>query len=184
MDQLEDLASRFGKAGESLKEGNADAAAAELDELASALDQLQMEMEQLETIDDLMDEIASAKDAMNCGSCEGKGCTECQGSGPSGEGGEGMGDGMGEGQGFGYRSEEQSETSSFESRQRAKAKGGEAVRAGKIQGPNRAGMSREQVKEEIISALNEIVDPLTDQRLPRSQQDHVREYYQRIGKGE
>ena len=60
----------------------------------------------------------------------------------------------------------------------------QAVRIGDATGPNQSGMSLQDVKEAIESELREDADPLTDQRLPRSQQDHVRQYYQKLGKGE
>jgi len=94
------------------------------------------------------------------------------------------GDGLGEGAGFGYRPEEKTDTGAFESRIRAKPKAGEAVRVGDAGGPNQPGATLQDVKNAIQSSLREEADPLTDQRLPRSQQDHVRQYYQRFSKGE
>ena len=41
-------------------------------------------------------------------------------------------------------------------------------------------MSLEEVKEQIVSELSEESDPLTDQRLPRAQQEQVRQYYRRL----
>ena len=94
------------------------------------------------------------------------------------------GNGMGEGPGFGYRPEEKTDTGAFETRVRAKPKAGEAVRMGDASGPNQPGVSLETVKDQIKSLLKEEADPLTDERLPRSQQDHIRQYYRRLGTGE
>jgi len=94
------------------------------------------------------------------------------------------GNGMEEGQGFGYRPEEKTPTGAFETRLRAKPKAGEAVRMGDASGPNQPGVSLETVKDQIKSLLKEEADPLTDERLPRSQQDHIRQYYRRLGTGE
>ncbi len=94
------------------------------------------------------------------------------------------GNGMGEGQGYGYRPEEKTATGAFETQVRAKPKAGEAVRIGDASGPNQPGVSLEVVRDQIKSLLNQEADPLTDERLPRSQQDHVRQYYRRLGKGE
>jgi hypothetical protein len=89
-------------------------------------------------------------------------------------------DGMSEGQGAGYRPEQETATGAYDSRQRATPKAGQAVKVGEAGGPNQAGLSLEEVKAQIIESLGREADSLTDQRLPRSQQDHVKEYYQRF----
>jgi len=95
----------------------------------------------------------------------------------------GFGDGMGEGEGSGYRPEQETETGHYDSRVRGQPKAGEAVRVGDATGPNKAGRSLEGTRDEILSSLKNDADPLTDQRLPKEQQDHVREYYKRFEKG-
>jgi len=95
-----------------------------------------------------------------------------------------MGNGLGEGQGYGDRPEAETDTGTYESKVRGKPKAGEAVRVGDAIGPNKAGLSQESYKEEILSSLKNDSDPLTDQRLPKDQQDHVREYIQRFEAGE
>lgn len=92
----------------------------------------------------------------------------------------GFGNGYDEGEGSGYRAEQETETGSYDSRVRAKPKAGEAERLGNAQGPNKAGLSLEGAREEILSSLKNDSDPLTDQRLPKEQQDHVREYYKQF----
>ena len=92
----------------------------------------------------------------------------------------GFGNGMGEGQGEGYRPEQETDTGVYESKVRGNPKAGEAVRVGDAIGPNKAGLSQESVKEEILSAIENDSDPLSDQRLPKDQQEHVREYYKRF----
>jgi hypothetical protein len=128
-----------------------------------------------------MDELADAKDAMREG--EGKGdrysLSEQEMMDQLN-----YADALGEGQAGGYRPEQETQTGSYDSRQRAKPKAGQAVRVGDAGGPNQPGMSLEEAKAMIISSLSKDPDPLTDQRLPRSQQDHVKEYYQRLRKGE
>ncbi|HRX78967.1 MAG TPA: hypothetical protein P5307_07880, partial [Pirellulaceae bacterium] len=63
---------------------------------------------------------------------------------------------------------------------RGNPKAGEAVRVGDAIGPNKAGLSQEGIKEQILSAVKNDSDPLSDQRLPKDQQEHVREYYKRF----
>lgn len=91
-----------------------------------------------------------------------------------------FGQGLGEGKGAGYRPEQETETGVYESKVRGTPKAGEAVRIGDAIGPNKAGRSQESVKQEILSALKNDSDPLSDQRLPKDQRDHVREYYKQF----
>jgi hypothetical protein len=95
----------------------------------------------------------------------------------------GFGYGMGDGQGSGDRPEQETETGEYLSRVRGKPQAGEAVRVGDATGPNKVGRSLEATRDEILSSLKNDADPLTDQRLPKEQQDHVREYYKRFEKG-
>jgi uncharacterized phage infection (PIP) family protein YhgE len=73
MEQLQEMASKLGKASEALENGDSQTAQAELSEFSDQLDQMQSEMDQLQSLDEIMDEIASAKDSMNCEECAGAG---------------------------------------------------------------------------------------------------------------
>ena len=96
----------------------------------------------------------------------------------------GMGDGMGEGEGSGYRPEAETDTGVYESKVKGDPKAGEAVRIGDAIGPNKPGLAQEASKEEILSSLKNDSDPLSDTRLPKDQQDHVREFFKRFESGE
>jgi len=164
-----------------MENGQPEDAASQLAEMASELQDMQAELDELATLDEMMDEIADAKAAMREGEMNDMYSSL---DGAMDQFGDMSNDGLGQGEGFGYRPEEETETGEYEARERAKPKAGEAVRIGDADGPNRSGITMEGVKQQIITALNNEADPLTDQRLPKSQQDHVREYYQRLGKGE
>ncbi|MEX0820488.1 MAG: hypothetical protein WD070_12880 [Pirellulaceae bacterium] len=185
MQQLEQMANKLGQAAEAMQSGDMESAQSQLSEFSDQLQEMQSEMQQLASLDEVMDEIADAKNAMNCEQCGGAGCESCQGSGQFGQSGMGsdqfgFGDGMGEGQGAGYRPEQETDTGVYESKVRGDPRAGEAVRVGDAIGPNKAGQSQESVKQEILSALRNDSDPLSDQRLPKDQQEHVREYYKRF----
>ena len=92
--------------------------------------------------------------------------------------------GLGEGQGMGARPEERTDTNFYESQVRGKVRQGEAVRTGTASGPNRAGRSFEDVKEQIGSELSEDAEPLVDVRLPRKELEHSTEYFKRYNGGE
>ena len=180
MERLDRMAQQLQKSAESMESGEQQDAVAELAKMSSELQDMQAEMDELATLDEMMDEIADAKAAMREGEMNDMYSSL---DGAMDQFSDMSNDGMGQGPGFGYRPEEETETGEYEARERAKPRAGEAVRIGDADGPNRAGMSLEGVKQQIITALNNDADPLTDQRLPKAQQDHVREYYQRLGKG-
>jgi hypothetical protein len=96
----------------------------------------------------------------------------------------GNGMGMGEGQGQGARPEEKTDTNYYDSQVRGEVQPGEAVRTGSAAGPNRAGLSLEDIKTQLRSETSEDDDPLVEVRLPRKQRDHTREYLNRIRVGE
>jgi len=95
----------------------------------------------------------------------------------------GFGNGMGDGQGSGDRPEQETDTDYYESKVGAKPKKGEAVRIGSAKGPNRAGRSLEGSREEILSSIKNEEDPLQNQRLPKDQENHVREYNAKFHEG-
>ena len=185
MNQMQQMASSLSQCSQSLKDGNTQNAASQMNELAQQMQDLQDQLDELETLNDIMDEIAMCKDMMNCGMCNGEGCQGCMGQWGQGNGKNGQpGMGMGEGEGMGARPEEATDTSFYESQVRGKVQGGEAIRTGSASGPNRAGRSFEDVKEQITSELSEDAEPLVDVRLPRKELEHTKRYFERYNKGE
>jgi hypothetical protein len=179
MSRLQQMAEKLGQCKQCLQDGDAQAAAEQLAQLAQDLKDLQGELEELQTLNDVLDQIADAKQCMNCKKCNGQGCEACLGTGgKDDEGPPGMG--LGEGRGQGERPEEKTDTSFYESQVRGKVRPGEAVRTGTAGGPNRAGRSLQEVKDQIRSNLDQEPDPLIDVRLPRNEREQVKEYYQRL----
>ncbi len=187
MQKLQELANKLGQCAKCVKEGDAQQAADQLDKLANDLQQMQEQLDSLQTLDEMMNEIADAKNAMNCDQCGGEGCAACQGQG-MGMGGdqfsEKPGAGLGAGRGFGDRPEEETETGGYRARVAADPRKGDAIRVGDANGPNVAGRSRQQVKEEIASSFSEDPAPLTHQKLPRREREQTREYFELLRKGE
>lgn len=182
MDKLQDMASKLGQCSKCLKEGDGEGAKAQLDELAADLKGMQQEMDELKSIDDVMDQIADAKNAIN--GKDGDEGMDGQGEGGEGNGeGDKPGNGLGQGPGFGNRPEQETDTGYFESQVRAKPKPGEAVRAGEADGPNVKGKTKEEIKEQILSSISKDPDALTDEKLPRAEREHAKQYFERLRKG-
>jgi len=188
--RLESLAKQMQDCANGMQEGTGQQAANQLDQLAKDLQQLSSELQNLESLDAMMNEIADAKNAMNCQSCDGQGCENCMGPGNvmAQMGGDGFseqpGRGLGEGRGMGERPIEETETGGYRTRVGAQPRPGEAVRVGDADGPNIAGNSTAEVREEIASAHSEDPDPLVQQELPRRERDHTKEYFERLRKGQ
>jgi len=186
MNQMQQMANSLSKCSQCLQNGDAQNAAAQMNELAQQLQDLQDQLDEMETLDQVMDEIAMCKDMMNCGMCNGEGCQGCMGQWGQGNNGQqgqpGMG--LGDGQGQGARPEERTDTNFYETQVRGKVQSGEAIRTGSAIGPNRAGRSFEDVKEQITAELSEDAEPLVDVPLPRKELDHTKAYFQRYNKGE
>ena len=130
-------------------------------------------------LDDAMQELADAKDRMNCSKCDGEGCEACNGSmgGMGSMAGKIPGQGMGEGQGFGDRPEAETDKQFYDSRVKAQMRKGRAVTTGFASGKNIAGEALADIKEALQADANDASDPLTDVRLPKEHRDHAREYF-------
>jgi hypothetical protein len=193
---MNNLADKLGQAAEAMKNGDPQAAAEQLDQLAQEMENLQEQLDQIENLNEILDQLADAKNAMKCADCGGAGCKACEGSGnanadgKSGQGeGKGKGKGKGDyakgsGQGEGLRDEEETDKSFYDTRVGADPKAGEAVRVGDADGKNVAGKSKESVKEAVQAALAKEPDALDEVNLPRDQREHAKQYFEKFRKGE
>jgi hypothetical protein len=152
---------------------------------------MQEQLDQLENLNDVLDQLADAKEAMRCAACQGEGCKECQGNGQDGKAGKGKGKGngkgdfaQGEGQGEGRRDEEKTDKGFYDTKVAADPKAGESVRTGDAGGKNKAGPSTESVKEAIQASLAKDPDALDDVTLPRDQREHAKQFFEKFRNGE
>ncbi|MFO0870668.1 MAG: hypothetical protein U0935_17200 [Pirellulales bacterium] len=190
MEKLQKMADKLNQASQACKQGDAQQAADSLNDLASQLEEMQSQLDQLETVDEMMNEIADAKSAMNCKECQGQGCQQCQGKNGQ-SGGRQMsgsqrgqpGRGLGKGRGAGERPEEDVDGRFYDTRARTKLRKGEAVRTGFADGPNVAGKSVDTVRQEVAESLQSDPDALPDQVLTRSQREQARQFFEGVGKG-
>jgi hypothetical protein len=121
---------------------------------------------------------------MNCESCQGQGCSKCQGAGFGDQFGDKPGgEGLGQGRGKGDRPEAETATDFYDSQVRAKPGKGKAVVTGTATGPNKAGEAIEELKSEIEAARRSDDDPLTGVRLPKSQRELTKQYFDKFREG-
>lgn len=195
MENMQQMAQQLAKAQQQLQKGDQKAAAQELQKMAQQMQQMEQQLQEMEGLEQMMQEVADAKNSMNCKECGGKGCEKCQGdkSGMSEMNDMSMGmsmsqepgEGLGEGQGRGRRPEEETATNTIESRVKADPKkGGETVLTGEAEGQNKSGQSHAAAREAVEASLKESQDPLVTTKLPRQERDHTRQYFEKIRKGQ
>jgi septal ring factor EnvC (AmiA/AmiB activator) len=186
LEQMQQMAEAMNQAAQCMQEGKTGEAADALEKMAEQLGDMQAEMQQLEDLQDTLENFAQTKEQMKCSSCAGQGCSQCKDGNSDGnsqknggQGGKGYGRGVGKGDG----EEEEIDAGTYDSQVRGEPKQGRGVIAGFADGPNRKGVSREEVKEAILGAITDKSDPLENQTLPRVERDHTREYFDRLRQG-
>ncbi len=181
--QMQQMADKLGQAAQAMQSGDSKQAANSLQDMADQLGDMQDEMSELKDLEEAMNDLSQSKEQMRCKSCGGGGCKQCQGQGQGQGKGDGEGDGLGEGQGKGDRPEEEGDTNTYETQVRGKVQKGKAVISGFADGPNRKGISREDVQRAIESSFSEESDPLENQQLPRIEREHARDYFNKLRTG-
>ncbi len=181
MQQLQRMAEAMNDAAEAIKSGDSGEAADALEQMADQLGELADEMSELEDLESTMDQLSQSKEQMRCQQCQGQGCQACQGRG-DGQSDE-PGFGLGRGSGQGDRPESEDDTNTYESQVRGKVKKGKAVIAGFADGPNRKGVTREDVKQAIDTAISQQSDPAENQTLPRTEREQTQQYFNQLREG-
>jgi hypothetical protein len=168
MNQLNDLADKLGQCAKCLRDGQLADAAGALDQLQAGL---QQQLDEMEMLNDALEQLAQARNGMNCAQCGGGGCPAC-------------GMGMGAGRGKGPRPEADDDTATYDSQVRQKIGKGAAVITDLVDGPNLKGNVKETIQQDFDSARHSNTDPLTGRRIPRKHQEHVKEYFDSFREGE
>ncbi len=176
MKQMQQMADQLGQMQQAMEDGDPQQAGEAMQQLAQQLENMQQEMAEMEMLGEALEQIADAKQAMGCQQCQGMGCEACQGGfGENANGPPGMG--MGKGRGKGPRPDEENATNFRDSQVRDQPKNGRAVITGEAHGPNVKGQVQEQIKDAMSAQARAQADPLTTQRLPRTQREHAEEYF-------
>ena len=192
MQSLREMSALMESASKSLDNDQLMDASASMEELAQRLDQMQKEASELKDLESTLGDIAQSKSAMRCQACSGSGCSQCSGSSmSSGQmasrqangSGTARGDGLGKGSGFGDRPETESETNTYQTQVQGKLTEGKSVIAGIADGPNRKGVSREDLKQAIKASLKEQGSPSENQVIPRAEREHARQYFDQLREG-
>ncbi len=173
MDRLRKLADKLGRCAQCARNGKPAEAGDMLGELGKDLQGLQQQLQEFEMLDEAKNELAQARAQMGCEKCAGAGCDACQKPG----------DGLGAGRGFGERPEAKDDVDFYDTRAAVKVGRGAATIAGEAEGPNIKGNFQQKLNEQFQSARQESADPLTNERIPRKQRQHAKEYFDHLREG-
>lgn len=181
-EQCQSMSEQLAKASQAMKDGNMQDAQQAMEEMMEQLEQMSMDSEALAELQEMMEEMQNAKNSSNCKSCSGEGCAQCNGKGKGKNDGESRftKNSKGEGQGEGDREEEENGTKDFDSQVREQMRKGETVFGGKVGGPNRKGITKEEAREAILNAAAEDPEAIESLVLPKAQREQQREYFERL----
>jgi hypothetical protein len=172
MEELRQMAQDMKECKECLGKGNKQSTEQALSKLKKQLDKMNEADKQMQDLDKLVKGAEQCKRCAN-GQCDGNG----EGKSKSEQEDWSWKRGMGEGRGAGPRPESETDTRTVDSQVRTDMKQGETVYGGKTGGDNKKGVSREEVKQAILSAEIEDPEALDNLPLPKKQREQAREYY-------
>jgi hypothetical protein len=193
--KMEAMAQKLGECAKCMKEGGQEGnkqAGQKLDQLAKDLKNLEQELKEVENLDEILDELADAKEAMQ-GDQEGKGQegdSEMEGDGQEGkdakeDGKPGKGK-TGKGPGQGERDIEENKTGFYDSKVGANVdKKGQSVKIGDAGGKNAKGKTTIELRQAIQESLDaKDPDAQNETALPRDQREHSKQYFEKFRKGD
>ena len=181
--QLEQLAGKLGQAQEALKKGDTKQAAEALGMTQQQLAEMAKQLEEMEALDSAMADVTDAKNGMSDDGMNQLG-QMMNGMGIDGRHAPGRGEGLGRGRGQGDRPEAPDETATYSTKVQQQVRKGKAVLQGFTQ-PSKTvkGESVIDIQGEMEAATASAADALSNQKIPKNVEKHIRAYYDQINKG-
>jgi hypothetical protein len=181
--QLQDIASKLGQAQEALKKGDAKKAAESLGMTQQQLSQMAKQLDEMDSLDSTLADVQDAKNGINDDGMNQLG-QMMDGMGNMSGMRKGNGNGLGRGRGMGDRPEAPDETATYTTKVQQQIKKGKAVLQGFTQ-PSKTvkGESVIDIQGEMEAATASAAEALSNQRIPKNVEKHIRAYYDQINKG-
>jgi len=180
MQQAQKMAQQCQNCANAMQQGDGKQAAEALAGMEGELSSLAQEYSELESLDEAMNDLADAKNSMNCKQCQGAGCEHCNG----GRQGDGQG-GLKPGHGVGRNKQpgDPLETNTYDTTVRQRVGRGGGVVVGEVNGPTTKGGVEQEIQSQFDEVGGEEEDPLTGQRLPRGYREHAQKYFDSLREG-
>ena len=185
MEKLQKMAQQLAKAEEAMKQGDTKKAAEALGMSEQQLQKMAQEMSEMQSLEGAMADLQQAKEGMNGegpdGSNQfgdafnqlGQGRRKGQGDG---NGGRGVGDGP--------RAEAPDNVASYNTKSKNQYGKGAAIIEGTAPPTSQTkGFSKFEVQGEVETQSGSAADALTNQKVPKSVEKHIRGYFDQINKG-
>ncbi|MDR3621082.1 MAG: hypothetical protein P4L85_17150 [Paludisphaera borealis] len=181
--QLEQLAGKLGEAQKALKKGDAKKAAEALGMSEKQVADMAKQLEEMEALDGAMADVMDAKDGMNMDAMNQLG-DSMGGMGPGSDRRGNSNNGGSRGRGAGDRAEAADKTSLYTTKVQQQIRKGKAIFQG-FTDPSKTikGESKIDIQGELEAATGSAADALSNQRIPKSVEKHIRSYYDQLNKG-
>jgi acyl carrier protein phosphodiesterase len=182
LQQLQKLAQKLGEAQQQMGQGDMKKAAEALSMSQQQLQQMAQQLQEIEALDGALADLQDAKNGMNADGFnqlgENMASMNAMGNRP------GNGNGLGRGRGFGDRPEAPDETALYNTKTKSQYGKGKAVLESFAPPIDyRKGVSIIDPKAEEEAARERAAEALTNQKIPKNIQKHIRGYYDQINKG-
>ena len=181
--QLQKLAGKLGAAAEAMEKGDTKKAAEALGMSQEQMADMAKQLEELQSLDGAMADLQDAKNGMAADGMNQLGDDMGRfGSGFNQR--KGMGSGLGRGRGQGDRPEAPDETATYTTKVKQQLKKGKAVSLGfTTPGKTVKGDAVIDIQGEIDAGAGSVADALSNQKIPKNLEKHIRSYYTELNKG-
>jgi hypothetical protein len=181
--QLQQLASKLGTAADALQKGDAKKAAESLGMTQQQMSEMAKQLDEMQSLDAAMADLQDAKNGMSPEGMNQLG-NDMNNLGMGLGLRKGMGNGLGRGRGQGDRPEAPDETAVYTSKVQQQLKKGKAVSLGFTRpGKTVKGDAVIDIQGEIDAGTGSVADALSNQKIPRNLEKHIRSYYDQLNKG-
>jgi DNA repair exonuclease SbcCD ATPase subunit len=181
--QLQQLASKLGDAQKAMQAGDMKKAAQALGMTEKQLGEMAKQLEELQSLDSALAEVQDAKNGMSGDQMNQLG-DDLNSLGLGNGQRKGMGQGLGRGRGQGDRPIAPDDTATYTSKVKQQLKKGRAVFQGLTTPTNTVkGEVVIDMQAEMEAATGSNADPLSNQKIPKYLEKHVRAYYDQLNKG-
>jgi hypothetical protein len=183
LQQLQKLANQLAQAGQQMDKGDLQKAAAQLGMTQQQLNEMARQMQELATLDGAMADIQDAKNGMAGDAMNQIGDSLAE-MGMGNRMNNNQAQGLGRGRGRGDRPEAPDATSTYNSKVQQQYRQGKAVLEGFTRSNNPLkGQSVLDVQAEIATSEGLSAEALTNQKVPKNVEKHIRGYFDQINKG-